>query len=56
MALRGIKEIVRECHHFAAIQAFFLLAFFNQYRNIDLLCATALVSRNGVLITKDIFH
>ena len=56
MALRGIKEIVRERHHFAAIQAFFLLAFFNQYRNIDLFCTTALVSWNSVLITKDIFY
>ena len=53
MALRGIKEIIGKSDHFATVETFFLLAFFNEYRNIDLLGAAPLVRRDGVLIAED---
>ena len=55
MALRGIKEIIGKSDHFAAVEAFFLLAFFNEYRNVDLLGAAPLVRRDGVLVAEDFF-
>ena len=55
MALRGIKEIIGKSDHFAAVEAFFLLAFFNEYRNVDLLGAAPLVRRDGVLIAENFF-
>ena len=56
MALGGVEEIVRERHHFAAVEAFFLLAFFDEHRNINLLGAASLVRWNSVLIAKNIFY
>ena len=53
MALRGIKEIIGKSDHFAAVETFFLLAFFNEYRNVDLLGAAPLVGRDGVLVAED---
>ena len=55
MALRGIKEIIGKSDHFAAVETFFLLAFFNEYRNVDLLGAAPLVGRDGVLVAEDFF-